>query len=49
MKAKKLIPRWDMNRLSEGHKVAVDKIWDRMAKNGLSGQNRDFGSKKLTS
>ena len=26
-KVEKLIPRWEMNRLSEGYEQAVDKIW----------------------
>ena len=36
-KVEKLIARLEMNRLSEGYKQAVDKIWDHMAKNRFSG------------
>ena len=42
-KVKKLIPKCNMNRLSEGFKRAVDKIWGRMAKTEFRAQ------KKLTS
>ena len=31
-KVEKLIPRWEMNGLSEGYKWALDQNWGRMAK-----------------
>ena len=46
----KSIPRCEMDRLSEGYKQAIDKIWSPMAKNGFLGWNPGFGPKKtLTS
>ena len=45
-KVEKSISRWEMNRLSEGYRQAVDQNWGRMAKIGLFGQKRDFGPKK---
>ena len=35
-----------MNDLSEGNKRAVDRIWGRMAKIGILGQNPRFWTKK---
>ena len=31
-KVEKLLPRWEMNGLSQGYKRAVDQNWGRMAK-----------------
>ena len=47
-KVEKLIARLEMNRLSEGYKQAVDKIWDHMAKNRFSGQKESFQAPKKT-
>ena len=30
-KVKKMIPRWEMNRHSEGYKWVIDQNWGRMA------------------
>ena len=38
-KVEKSIPRCEMDRLSEGYKWAVDKIWDHIAKNWFLGRN----------
>ena len=35
-----------MDRLSEGYKRAIDKIWGPMAKNGFSGRNPKFLAQK---
>ena len=45
-KVEKLIPRCEMNCLSKGYKLAIDKIWGRMAKNGFSGRKSGFQAKK---
>ena len=45
-KVKKATPKLLMNRLSEGYKRAVDKIWAHMAKNGFSGRKSSFRAPK---
>ena len=42
----KLIPRWEMNGLSEGYKRVVDQNWGRMAKIGVFGQKPRFWDQK---
>ena len=38
-KVEKSIPRWEINRHSEGYKWVIDQNWGRMAKIGFFGQN----------
>ena len=45
-KLEKLLPRWEMNGLSEGYKRAVDQNWGRMAKIGFFGQKPRFRAQK---
>ena len=45
-KAEKLLPRLEMNGLSEGYKRTVNQNWGRMAKIGFFGQNPKFWAKK---
>ena len=37
-KVEKTLPRWEMKRLYEGYKRAVDQKWGHMAKIGFLGQ-----------
>ena len=45
-KVKKSIPRWEMNRHSEGYKWVIDQNWAHMAKIGLFGQKLRFWAQK---
>ena len=46
-KVEKSIPRWDINRHSEGYKWAIDQNWGRMAKIGfLDQKTKILGPKK---
>ena len=40
------LPIWEMKRLSEGYKRAVDQNWGHMAKNGIFGQKPRFWAQK---
>ena len=40
------VPRWKMNRHSEGYKRAVDQNWGRMAKIGFLDQKTKFWAQK---
>ena len=46
LKVNKLFRKLEMNRLSEGYKRAIDKIWGPIAKHGFFGQNPGFWAKK---
>ena len=45
-KVEKLLPRWEMNGLSEGYKQAVDQNWGRMEKIGFFGKKTRFWAPK---
>ena len=48
-KVEKLLPRWEMNGLSEGNKRADDQNWGHMAKIGFFGQKPRFWAQKKRS
>ena len=45
--SKKLIPRLELNHLTEGYEWAIDKIWGSMGKNGDLGQKPSFRAQKI--
>ena len=45
-KVKKTSPTWEIDRLSEGYKQAVDQNWGIMAKIGFFGQILRFWAQK---
>ena len=48
-KVKKSFPTWEMNRLSEGYKRAVDQNWGHVAKIGFLGETPIFRAQKKRS
>ena len=45
-KVEKSIRRCQINRLAEGYKRAIDKIWGPIAKKGFLGRNPNFWAQK---
>ena len=45
-KVEKSIPRWEINRHSEGYKWVIDQNWGRMAKIGFLDQKPRFWAQK---
>ena len=47
-KSRKIDPKCEMNRLSEGYNRAVDHIWGHIAKNGFLGKKTSLQAQKMT-
>ena len=47
-KVEKLLPRWEMNSLSEDYKRAIDQNWGRMAKIRFFGKKNEISGPKKT-